>query len=197
MQRKKNESWFSTKNVVSLFFIMLMATSILAIWQGSTDPNALDPYNGHKISIEGDSYVIKTDLGEVNGYTYPSYLETITLEPWQLATLQGADSIVILFDPQDEYIAYIDVLRSHLGSYDLYQLGTLVSFAITQEDEAYPYDLLDCTTAPIGTLYFRTVEFSQTQIYNEDNCLVLEGATGQDLVYAKDRLVYTLYEIME
>jgi hypothetical protein len=197
MRRNKKESWLSTKNMVSLFFIMLMATSILAIWQGAgSDPNGLEPYNGYDIVIEGSSYSIESDIGEVRGYTYPSYLETITLEDWQLASFQEAGIVVILFDPTDEAISYIDVLRSHLASRDLYGLGKQAGFAITQESDDYLYDVMDCTTAPAGTLYLRTTAAATTQIYLEDNCLVLEGASGQDLVYAKDRLVYTLYGIM-
>jgi hypothetical protein len=197
MRRNKKQSWFSTKNVVSLFFILLMATSILAIWQGSgADSSGLEPYNDHDVTIKGSSYLIETDYGDVKGYTYPSYLETIDLEAWQIARIRNVNSVVVLFDPDDVGISYVDVLRSHLASSDLANLGIMVSFAITDKHEAYAYEVMDCVSVPEGTLYLRTTELAQTQIYMQDNCLVLEGATGQDLVYAKDRLVYTLYGVM-
>ncbi len=198
MRIKKKQSIFSTRNIVSLFFVLLMATSILAIWQGgSSDVNTLQSYNGFDIIIDGSTYLIETPLGDVHGYTYPEYIESIELDEWQLAAIQQSSHITILFDPTDNYISYIDVLRSHLASRDLASLGKTISFAMTEENNAYPYKQLNCSSAPEGTLYLHTMPETTTHIFIDNNCLVLEGATGQDLVYAKDRFVYSLYGIMK
>jgi len=174
-----------------------MASSILAIWNGSDDSSSLPDYNGHKIKLDGNYYVIKTDYGDVYGYTYPSYLETIEFVKSLSNAINPAGEIIILFDPDDEYINYIELFRSELAQRDLYNLGKTASFAITKENDEYSFPVLDCESAPVATIYLRTINLTTSHIYQEGNCIILEGESGLNLARVKDRFVYTLYKVME
>jgi hypothetical protein len=198
MMKKKTNTIFSMKNVLSLFFVLLMATSIFAIWQGgSSGDSGLEPYKKHAITIDGSGLVIESAYGNVYGYTYPSELESIGVDTAFLEAVLASDEIVVLFDPDDAAIDYIDTLRSQLALRDVIGLGKTTRFAITTESDVYAYDVLDCTTVPIVLVYMHTVENAVSQIYQQGNCLVLEAGSSQDLVRVKDRFVYTSYDIME
>ncbi len=194
LQEEKNKI-LSKRNVVSFFIIFLMVSSILAIWQGST--SSIPSYNGHKVILEGNVYAIKSDVGTAYGYTYPSSLESIPVDSVFLATVSSTSEFIILFDPEDPSIKYIDLLRSELAQRDLPTLKKSVGFGVTMNSSLYPYPVFNCTTIPFMTLFLRTANGTITQLYQDGNCLVLEAPIGQELVQVKDRFVYTLYGIME
>lgn len=193
---KEEHKLFNKRNVVSFFIIFLMVSSILAIWQGSSSPS-IPAYNGNKVTLEGNLYAIKSDIGTAYGYTYPSSLENIPLDSVFLKAVSSASELMILFDPNDENIAYVDILRSELAQRDLLVLKKSVGFSVTTNSSLYHYPVFNCTTIPYVTLYLRTRNGTSTQLSHEGNCLLLEATTGQDLVQVKDRFVYTLYGIME
>lgn len=193
---KEEHKIFNKRNVVSFFIIFLMVSSILAIWQGSSSP-PIPAYNGDKVTLEGNLYAIKSDRGTAYGYTYPSSLENIPVDSVFLKAVSSASELMILFDPNDEDIAYVDILRSELAQRDLPILKKSMGFGLTTNSSLYSYPVYNCTTVPFVTLFLRTVNGTVAQLSQEGNCLVLEAATGQELIQAKDRLVYTLYGVME
>lgn len=195
--RKEENKYLSKRNVISLFIILIMVSSILAIWQGSTSSNTIPEYNGYEVQLEETHYVIALDIGDVYGYNYPSSLETISLENSYVQYLLSSSELYILFDPQDENIQVVEVLRSELAQRDFSGLGKSTGFAVTQANETYAsYPVLSCDTVTLPTLYLHTLNTTTTQISQDGGCIVLEAATWQDLVELKDRLVYTMYGVM-
>lgn len=195
--RKEENSFFSKRNVISLFIILIMVSSILAIWQGSTSSNTIPEYNDYEVRLEETHYVIASDFGDVSGYTYPGSLEAIPLEDSYVQYLLSSSELYILFDPQDENIPVIEVLRSELAQQDFSGLGKTVGFAVTQGNETYAsYPVMSCDTTPLPTLYLHTLNTTTTRIYQDAGCIVLEAATWQDIVELKDRLVYAMYGVM-
>lgn len=193
--RQEENKFLSKRNVVSFFIIFLMVSSILAIWQGST--SSIPSYNGYKVTPDGNFYAIKSDIGTVYGYTYPSSLESIPVDSVFLHAVLSASELMILFDPADASIEYIDLLRSELAQRDLPALKKSTGFGLTMNSSVYPYPVFNCTTISFVALFLRTANETTAQLYQEGNCLVLEAATGQELVQVKDRFVYTMYGIME
>lgn len=196
--RKEENKIFSKRNVISLFIILIMVSSILAIWQGSTSSNTIPEYNSYEVRLEETHYVIDSDFGDVYGYTYPTSLETIPLENSYVQYLLSSSELFLLFDPQDENLPVIEVLRSELTQRDFYSLGKIIGFAVTQTNETYAsYPVLSCNATSLPTLYLHTLNTTTSRIYQDAGCIVLEAATWQDLVELKDRLVYTMYGVME
>lgn len=174
-----------------------MTSSILAIWQGSSDTSAQPDYNEHKVTVDNNKYKIKTDAGYAYGYTYPSSLESYTIDPALLSYLLSSDTVSILFDPADPSLPYIEVLRYDLSQDDLRDLGITTAFAMTQENATYPYPVVSCATTTSPTLYLKTANVTSGTIYQDVGCVVLAAPTWQELVRIKDRLVYGLYGVME
>ncbi len=197
VKKKEEQGFFSKKNIMSLIIVFLMVSSILAIWQGSQDPNALPSYNNHDVSLDGSKYTIESDYGAISGYSYPTPLESITLDPAFVQYLSSSSSILILFDPTDPLLPYIEVLRKELSLEDFPLFSTSASFGITQANESYSYPVVSCATTTEPTLFLRTDNMTSTRIYQDSGCIVLQAQTWEELVYLKDRVVYTLAGIME
>lgn len=195
------KDFFSKKNIVSLFIIIVMVSSILAIWQGASDSNQVSKYNGYSIRILNEKYQIETDTANVYGYTYPSFLEYIPLDKGYVNYLLSSDTVFILFEPADENIAVIEVLRSELAQQDFYILGKMVNFGLITANETYNYPVLSCSNITQPALYLHTINITlnitPSRIYQEQGCIVLEASTWQELLQLKDRLVYTMYGVME
>lgn len=197
VKKKEEQGFFSKKNVMSLIIVFLMISSILAIWQGSQDPNSLPSYNDHDVSLDGNKYRIDSDYGDIYGYSYPSALESITLDPAFVQYLSSSSTLVVLFDPIDPSLPYIEVLRKELALEDLPLFSKTASFGITQVNESYPYPVVSCATTTQPTLYLRTDNTTTTRIYQDTGCIVLEAQTWEELVYLKDRVVYAFAGIIE
>ena len=197
MPKKEENKIFSKRNIISFFIILVMVSSILAIWKGSSDTNTTPDYNDHKVKLENNKYVIDSDFGEVSGYNYPSFLETIPLNIGYVNYILSSNELYILFDPHDENLPVIEVMRSDLAQQDFYTLGKAVGFAVTAANETYPYPVLACNATALPTLYLHTHNLSNATIYQDHGCIVLEASSWQDLLELKDRFVYTMYGVMD
>ncbi len=196
-QKKDENTFFTKKNIMSLIIVFLMISSVLAIWQGSQDPNELPSYNDNDIFLEDNKYRIETAYGNIYGYFYPTVLESIALEQTLVTFIFSSPTIIVLFDPTDPHISYIEVLRRDLAFDDLPLLGKTVSFGITEVNEIYPYTVVQCATTSEPTLYLRTDNTTTLKIYQDAGCVVLEASSWEELVQLKDRFVYTIFGVME
>jgi len=199
MKKKEESTFFNKKNIMSFIIVFLMVSSILAIWQGTSSSSDVPSYNDHDISLDGNKYKIESEYGPVYGYTYPSVLETYSFDSSFTTYLLSSPTALVLFDPTDPGLAYIEVLRLDLGQEDFPTLGKSVSFAVTEETTAYPYPVVSCASTSVPTLYLRTdnTTNSTSSIFQDGGCIVLSATTWQELVQLKDRVVYGLAGIME
>ena len=173
IKKKEEQGFFSKKNIMSLIIVFLMVSSILAIWQGSQDPNAVPSYNDHDVSLDGSKYRIDSDFGDIYGYSYPTALESIALDPAFVQYLSSSSNIVVLFDPADPLLPYIEVLRKELALEDLPLFSKTASFGIIQANESYPYPVVSCATTTEPTLFLRTDNMTATRMYQDAGCIVL------------------------
>lgn len=174
-----------------------MVSSILAIWQGSDDTSAQLDYNEHKVIFVNNKYKIKTDNGYVYGYTYPSSLESYTLDPALVSYIRSSSTVAILFNPADASLPYIEALRYDLAQDDLPGLGITPGFAMTQRNATYPYPSVSCANVSYPTIYLKTDNTTSSGTISQDvGCVVLSAPDWQELVRLKDRLVYGLYGVI-
>ena len=199
MIKKKEEGFWTRKNIMSLIIVFLMISSVLAIWQGSqsSSSNTIEPYNDHDITFSDEGFFIASDYGDIHGYSYPSSLEAISFDAALVSYLRSSSQIVVLFDPEDTALEYVEILRSDLAVDDFPALAQEATFALTTNSSLYSYPVLDCTSTPLPTLFIRTANVTSPQIYQDQGCVVLEAARWEDLFKLKDRVVYTLADIMD
>ncbi len=199
MFKKKDEGFWSRKNIMSLIIVFLMISSVLAIWQGSqsNSSNTIESYNDHDITFTDEGFFIESDYGDIHGYNYPSSLESIPFDSALALYFQSSSQVVVLFDPGDSALKYIEILRSDLAQDDFPALGQDVSFALTSNSSLYSYPVLDCASTALPTVYLHTANVTSLLIYQNHGCIVLEAARWEDLFKLKDRAIYTLADIMK
>jgi len=65
MIKKKEEGFWTRKNIMSLIIVFLMISSVLAIWQGTqSSSDTIEPYNDHDISFTDEGFFIESDYGD-------------------------------------------------------------------------------------------------------------------------------------
>ena len=198
MIKKKEEGFWTRKNIMSLIIVFLMISSVLAIWQGTqSSSDTIEPYNDHDISFTDEGFFIESDYGDIHGYSYPSSLEALSFDRALVSYLSSSSQVVILFDPEDSALEYIEILRSDLAGDDFPALLQEASFALTANSSLYSYPVLDCASTPLPTLFIHTANVTSPRIYQEVGCVVLEAVRWEDLFKLKDRVVYTLAGIMD
>ncbi len=196
MRKKKKESWFCKKNIVGLFFIVIMVFSVLGLWQGGSTPTV--SYNDYKFKMDGNYYTTKIDNHEVSFHYMPESVEDIELDQEVVDLLNNAGIIYVLFNPNDKLIETIEVVRMEMAIGDFPTLlNKQVLMVLSEESDLYPnLDVLSCanatTTSPMINFRYSNV----SQIFMEGSCVVIEASSHLDLYAYKDRLLYGLYGVI-
>lgn len=165
-------------------------------------------YNGFDFH-KGD--LVWTTQVEVDGrlyaipfYNHPKELETIVVEPGienKIKRLNSSDKIFITIDPDLEsraVIAAVELSRITGSRYDIFNVPT--QGALTRPswkgkaDSVNP--VVTCANANNNTLVVWLKLGDVNAVHSSDNCLLLEGKTGEDLIRVADRFVYRLLGIM-
>ena len=175
MIKKKEEGFWTRKNIMSLIIVFLMISSVLAIWQGSqsSSSNTIEPYNDHDITFTDEGFFIESDYGDIHGYSYPSSLEALSFDRALVSYLGSSSQVVVLFDPEDTALEYVEILRSDLAVDDFPALAQEATFALTMNSSLYSYPVLDCASTPLPTLFIHTANVTSPQIYQDQGCVFL------------------------
>lgn len=183
------ETLFNKKTLISFFVAFLMVSSILAIWQG--DPSVVSTFNSHNFKIEGDYYTTKVNRERAYFHYLPESTTIKKSEIPYMNELKQASIWTILFNPQDENVAVIDLIRSEIEQQDKTILKKEITYGKLPE--------ISCAVENEGTgtrmIIFRTGE--EHGVAREENCIVLEARTANDLLLLKDTVLYYMFEIIE
>jgi len=182
--------------MVSIFFAFLMVSSLLALWQG--DPDTITDYNGYNFKLEGNYYTTKVQRQKVYFHYLPESVLGVNFPVVLKERLQDSPSWGVLFDPEDENVGYVDLLRSEMEQQDRSVLEKEIHYALLNEAEegsAYAFFPVESCSEDGVKIVLRTGE--ETLIEEEENCVIFQAKTYNDLVLLKDVLLYYVFEIIE
>lgn len=203
--QQKKKPLFNTKVVICIFFAVIMVSSILAIWQGST--NASYSYGDYDFRLEGNYYTTKAAGKKVYFHVLPEVVSNIAVPVAVVQALRDALLLTIAFAPDDSLLSTIDLLRSEFAVQDKKGFGKEISFAVLddnkeklekKQDATAAYEVfpkITCTGTQKGIVVLRTG--TTMQALQEGNCIVLEGTNPEELVMVKDAVLYHYYGIIE
>jgi hypothetical protein len=212
----KKDNYEKRKKRISIIFTVgiaiIMVASIFAIVIDNQS-QGLPQYNKHSFVLTNANELTGTNgyKTKINGtfqefYYYPSDLERINLSSNIITTIKNGQGIGFIFNPEEnltDNLQYIDVIRYELQS----QIDKPVYFGITQNSSKYDlpvatkYSLpiVDCdsATAQFPLILINTsLDTSFIESTNNPNCIIM-NAKLRELLAAKDRLVYSYYDIMK
>ncbi len=193
--RNKKESWWNKKNIVSLFIVLIMVSSLLALWEGSS--NDAGKYGDYKFTMEGNGmYSTEINDEKVYFFSLPDQISGIEIAEDISEELKFSDRLYFLFNPKDENIEVIEVLRRSFAEDEFPLLGKNMFFGVSEYDETYSsLPVYNCENATMTTILMETRE--DVGIYREGGCIVLSAKDSRDLFYVRDRLLFDLFEVIE
>lgn len=191
MRKKQKEKKLS---FVGWFIIILMVSSVFGVmFYGFSSGQNTFNYNDYKFKVVGQRYITEINNNDVAFYFLPQEVLSINLTTDINSMLTNGQVFYIMFDPEDENMQYIDLLRFELAELGLKGITNKFFIpGITKKSEIYDIPVISCENAtqfqPI--LYFKTG--NTTEIRNENNCIYFEARYNSDIVRLRDRLIYSI-----
>ena len=160
--------------VGTILFLMVFSIFAVKLFGGNNDQDTeKTDYNGFEVVNKGNYWSVIANNIEY-GFEYPPQeLEHISSLNLKNEPLSG--KVYILFDPEITTQNSQEVLR--LRQF-LSSKGVLVSLACTKEEGCGDIPIMDCRNSN-KAVYLRKT--NTTQIFKEDNCIVLEYASGEEI----------------
>lgn len=195
----KDYSW-----AFAAFIMLLMIGSIFGFisYYGMENSNSIENYNGFKIINQNNRWIVNLDEKTLDFYNHPQQLEQINIEPAIINELLDNNPVFVTFDPNKEMLNFVDQIRLDLS------LSINAISGIANESLDYPnLEKITCNdTTGVFSQGNITQEYERNIIYLkygdsndirlENGCVIIEADNAQDFAELKDRLVYTLFGIM-
>lgn len=156
-----------------ILFVMVFSILAIKLSDNSEEKQELE-YNGFKLFNKGNGWVINVNNIEY-GFEYsPQDVEDI--KSFDLKNELFSTKVYVLFDPDNFSSNSLELLR--LRQFLLTRTDS-VNFACTKEQGCEDLPILDCRN-PNKLVYVKIGE--KTQIYKEDNCIVLQAINKEQLM---------------
>ena len=188
--RKDEEKQKKLKLGLAIFIAALMVLSILEIVLNKSDMEGQTAnYKGHTVSQSNLGYEIKTKDGQKIVFSnFPGIADSLNTS---FEKFYGA---VVTFNPNDDpnYMKFYETARFSIWR-NLNLLKVPIGFAITEntttnESVYATLPVMDCNYQNLIVVYL-TIS-NTTSVKQENNCIIVSGRDGNDLLLAKDALVY-------
>jgi hypothetical protein len=188
--KKQEDKQKKTKLILAIIISLLMVLSVVTIvLDGGSFGAETTDYKGNTVSQSNLGYEIKTKEGQKIVFTnFPGIADSINTS---FDKFYGA---VITFNPNEDvnYMKFYETARFAIWR-NLNLLNIPIGFAITENtttnESAYAtLPIMDCNYENL-TIVYLTIS-NTTSVIQKNNCIIVSGRDGGDLLLAKDALVY-------
>ncbi|MFO7710865.1 MAG: hypothetical protein R6V53_03815 [Candidatus Woesearchaeota archaeon] len=190
--------------IVSLLFVGILAVILLAIFLNMEEEESIREYqyNGFNIlNMSGRWFTTVNVEGRNRSHTIemhygPMEVDSIPLDPQALPTIFRTQKVYLTVDPDassHSVIGMVEVGKFLGQTYDFYNIPSEAAFT-KENDAGRTVITCDNATSQNVVLDFRVT--NKTSIDLEDNCIIVQGATNQDVIRASNRLGYALAGII-
>lgn len=178
-----------TKLIMALVICFVMVFSILGIYvEFMNPPNTVD-YKDLKVSKTSLGYTIKNmKKQEMLFDNFPNYIETVN------ASFYRFSAAMITFNPNEDknLLPYFErsLVNMQMNFVKInVPTGLAVSESPLDNTSAYAkYPVLDCNYENITMINLVIGNF--TGVVQNNNCIIVSGTNGLELLLAKDALMY-------
>ncbi len=190
--------------IVSLFFVGIIAAIFFMIFLNMEEEDSIKEYqyNGFNVlNISGRWYTTVNVEGRNRSHTIemhygPMEVDSIPLDPQALPAIFRTQKVYLTVDPDassHSVIGMVEVGKFLGQTYDFYNIPSEAAFT-KENDMGRPVITCENATPQTVVLDFRVT--NKTSIDLEDNCIIVQGATNQDIIRASNRLGYALAGII-
>ncbi|MFW5745962.1 MAG: hypothetical protein ACOCWQ_00235 [Nanoarchaeota archaeon] len=171
---------------VLIVVILIMSTfGIILSNQGDSEGDLEDGGYTFTVREQNGMTVLWTEIGGVEtDFLYlPSQVQNVSLAA-NVVAVQGQD-VYLAFDPRQDGLDLVDFIRFRL-SQDLQAHNQMAVPAVVAPMDNFT--LVDCQNASSPVILVRYG--NMTRVAEEDACIIIEGASPQELVQATERFRY-------
>ncbi len=183
-----------TKKIISTVFLLFFLATLII---GFTFPGIV-PLGGQNEFRYGKFKFSRNSLGQYSTYVndkealfnfLPPDVADVLVEPEVFQMISGKYEIDITADSNSTFIQQIYSAQFELGNMLNFHRGTYIRAGLTGNNtDNVPVISCNQSSALIPVIYF--VESNATRVYNGGQCIIAEGASANDIVRIKDRLLY-------
>ncbi len=189
--RKEKKSKFGA--FVVFFIVFIFVSSIVGfIYSGETDSFK---YKDFKFTRTQTQWFTTINNQRLSFDYFPSEVEQIELSEETKTILLNKPEIDITSDTDDIYIEDISLAQYNMGI-SLSTLNIYVRSGFTTNN-TYDMPIITCMDATLAVpiIYFQ--HSNQTKVTLQDNCIIAEARNNMDILRIKDRILYSIFGIME
>lgn len=196
--REEKPRFFSKKNAMSLFIILIMSLSVLGfvIVQRTTDSYKF-VYNDFLFTQTGSGFYTKINDRQVWFRYSPEQIEdiNISIDIDIVNALKSTRMVYATYDPDAKYPQDLALLSYELGQ-ELPEYFELYVVRAMSKENDYNIAVITCrnATQTVPVIYFK--DGNETKSLIKNNCILVETDSDIDFYYFKDRLLYAMFDIM-
>lgn len=178
---------FNKKNLVSLFIVFLMVSSVIGFMWGRSSIDTYD-YKDYTFVRKENKYGLRTETGEILFDYFPTQVEDINLSEELVARITNTLEIDATSDPDSEMKEQIAITQFELKK-AFNKIGTYFRIGFTTKNK-YNLSIITCTdaTEKVPVIHFK--KGNETSIKLENKCIIAEGKETMDFARIKDRILY-------
>lgn len=189
---KKKKKWNWAAIIIS--FILISSTFAITFFGFTTETDTTRKYKDYKFTRTSDGWQAKINGRQVFFNYLPQEVENIEMD----RTI--ADSLVT---PEIDITSNINDTNADaiaLAEVQMEQVLRDLSFIYVRKgfdtNTSFNLPIITCNESDnIPVIYFKTG--LNTSIIVETKCIIAEGASGQDILRLKDRIIYAIYGIIQ
>ena len=184
---------------ISIFIVGIMTLSTIGyVWIGQTSSNKIR-YNNQVFTLENNKWTTKIGENKIGFDFLPTEVQEINMSREVSNKLYNAKLLQLTFDPEQKEIEYTDYVRFELESVLSQKTGkTAVKNGVLNQSETYPLlPVIDCANSTEFEPVIKFLKTNRTKIYDEENCIIVETTNYVQAIAAKDRILYSIFNILK
>ncbi len=188
--RKKHKEKDKKGIALVLFIAFIMLTSTIGyVFKGDSK----EKYNDFSFSIGDDQrWHTKINGMQISFKYFPADLEKINLSTEIVNKIKNTNMIYFTHNPENYYSGDIALLKETFWPY----FKIYAEIGLTEKND-FGLPLIDCNNATFAAPVIYISESNQTDFYIDNDCIVFEINSGEDFIAIKERLLYSLFGVME
>ncbi len=186
---KKKKKWNWAAIIIS--FILISSTFAITFYGLTSDTDVIRRYKDYKFARTLNGWQTEINDKQVFFNYLPQEVENIEIERTIADGLRLTPEIDVtsaINDTNADAIALAEV--------EMEQILAELSFIYVRkgfDTNTSHLPIITCNESNVPVIYFRT---GLNTSITFDKCIIAEGATGQDMLRLKDRIIYAMYGII-
>jgi len=193
---KRQNKMEKRNKAIVVFIALIMISSVFAvIFYGYSPAETKLKYNDLTFTRKNEFWTININKKEALFNYFPTDVDDIKINPEIINKIRNTLEVDFTSDFNSTFKEEIAFAQYQLAQMLQIHFNIYLREGFTSENE-YNFPVIVCkdTTKIVPVFYFK--ESNQTNIYIENDCIIMEFKDSRDIIKIKDRFLYDLFGII-